>query len=512
MPTLPGFNRNIVLAIAISASVALTSGCTTTGGNQTTDPEEKVFAEFPIDDVMEAGDAALAANELERAAFIYMQALDMEQSAETWYKIGLVKGRLGDRNYARQALSKALEMDPEHAGAHQELGLTFMAMGDTGQATHHFRKATSLNENLWRSWNALGVIADIEKRYTAAIDNYMSALIGNPNSAVVMNNIGYSYYLSGDLQEATRWLGRAIMSDPEYKPAVKNLALLYAREGWYQEAVKTFAKAVDKPQAYNDTGYIAMRNGDYDQASELLAQAIRLSPTYYAKAYENLEMVKSEIKKSRREETDGPALSNVEEVVFPDGEDPKFKSVMPRALNVRAAPSADSRIISFLKTGDEVQIIMSRPGWAFVNYRPRNSRSNLTGWVNSDYLTGTEGLQLETTANSSAKQQDQQAAADRASDNESVIVESVADSATTTAAVSASEATPAAPVADLKSGEQAAIPQEPAVAPAEAGDAAASGGNDFIKSVDAVCEPEPGSRHTDPDDRSCMGVSAANKE
>ncbi len=378
------FSRKAQLLIVI-ASALLSSGCVTTGASTSGDSD--IFAAYSVEEILEGGNKAFDNGQFERALFIYMQALEIEQSAETWYRIGVGKARLGDKAYAWKALKHSIELDSEFALSHQELGLINLSVGQPEQAELHLTKASELDPSLWRAWNALGVIADIDHRYDEAVLNYQSGLIGSPNSSLLMNNIGYSYYLAGNTEEATRWFGRAIMATRDYKPAVRNLALLYAGQGWYDEAIKTFSKVVDKPQAYNDTGYIAMRNGDYWKASELLTEAIRLSPTYYEKAYENLENVEAALKKQGDDVSDTRDLNNVSQVTFPDGQDTRIRTVLSPALNVRAGPSSDSKIVNYLRRGNEVEVIITLPNWAFVNYRPSKQNSNLTGWVNSDYLS-----------------------------------------------------------------------------------------------------------------------------
>ena len=390
IPLLPQLS-NIVLInktrfLVLIATAMVTIGCVS---NQPKKSDgEDIFAAYSVEEILEAGNKSFDNEEFERAVFIYMQALEIEQNAETWYRIGLGKSRLGDKAYAWQALKKSIEIDPDHAGSHQELGLINMGIGQPEQAKLHLLKATELDPSLWRAWNALGVIADVDHQYKDAVLYYQSGLVGAPNSEILMNNIGYSYYLAGELQEATRWFGRAILATPDYEPAIKNLGLLYARQGWYDEAVSTFSKVVDKPQAYNDVGYLAMRNGDYGKASELLTQAIRLSPTYYEKAYENLEFVRKEQKKDGKDVSDTGDLGNIGAVIFPDSTTDKTHSVIAPALNVRSGPSPDSKIINYLRAGNEVEVIMTLPGWAFINYRPLKREENLTGWVNINYLSG----------------------------------------------------------------------------------------------------------------------------
>lgn len=486
-------NTKMIRKLIVLTAALVCSGCVTSGAEKT--DEKDVWAAYSVDEILEAGNGAFDSGQYERAVFIYMQALEIEQSAETLYRIAIGKDRLGDKAYAYQALKKAIELDPNHAPSQQELGLIYMAMGQPEQAELHLAKATELDPSLWRAWSARGVIADIDQRYAEAVRLYQSGLLGHPNSAALMNNIGYSYYLSGDLEEATRWFGRAILTSPDYKPAVKNLGLLYARQGWYDEAVETFSKVVDEPQAYNDTGYIAMRNGDYWKASELLAEAIRLSPTYYEKAYENLEDVKAAIKDAGNEsaamDSDTGELSNISEVIFPDGKGTQTRSVMPRALNVRAGPSSDSKIVNYLRTGNEVEVIMTLPGWAFVNYRPGKRGSNLTGWVNINYLSGVEDPVTATASSPASRQISSKPAAEVADSQTSAVASEATNSSTTVESANAGAAT-----------ASARTDSDPEAPDAES----------VIRALDAVCGLGDQTEKTPLTAGSCIGVASADAD
>jgi len=484
--------RHAQLLIVVAASLVM-NGCTTNGAKET--EETDIWAAYSVEEILEAGDAAFDSGQNERAVFIYMQALEIEQSAETWYRIGIGKARLGDKAYAWQALKQAIELNPDHALSHQEIGLIDMAMGDPRQAELHLAKATEIDPTLWRAWNARGVIADIDHRYAEAVLLYQSGLIGAPNSSLLMNNIGYSYYLAGDLEEATRWFGRAVLATPDYKPAVKNLGLLYAREGWYDEAVRTFSKVVDKPQAFNDVGYIALRNGDYEKATELLTEAIRLSPTYYEKAYENLENVKEALREHNRELADANDLGNVSQVIFPDGKGPEKRSVMTRALNVRGAPNSDSKIVNYLRNGDEVEVITTMPGWAFVNYRPGRQGSNLTGWVNSNYLSGI----ADESESGSSQKTSAAAAAPKAKAEKPVAQEIVVSDETGNPAlvIQTDQAPPAG-------GDKMPVTEQAGGSALEA--------ESVIKLIDAVCELSDQTEKTPHTAGSCIGVASANAD
>jgi Flp pilus assembly protein TadD len=379
-------SRLLRLAL-VAAALLVLAGCVTSGGTskEATNP----FEGYSTDEILMTGDIALRSGEYDRALFLYMQAIEIEETADTWHRVGVTKIRLDDDIFAWKSFSKAVELDPEHSQSFEELGLLAMAFGQPEQAAEFLQKAIDLDKDnkRWRSHNALGVMADVDKRYDDAVAHYKTALDIKNNSAMLMNNIGYSYYLAGNLQEATFWFDEAFQAQRDYEPAIKNLALLYAREGWYEDAAKTFKKVMSEPKAYNDTGYIAMRNGDLYEAAELLTRAIRLSPSYYKLAYENLAQVEEELKRRAESGDSKNALAgdNVSEIIFPDNHETKIRKVMPQVLNVRAEPSADSEIVNYLKTGNQVEVIVSQPGWAFISYQTR-SGGTVKGWVSTRFL------------------------------------------------------------------------------------------------------------------------------
>jgi len=375
--------------ICVAIVAAQMSACATSQAKKSEESVNDLFASYSIAEIVEAGDEAFRQREYNRAVFIYMQALQIEESADNLYRVGLAKIKVNDNGFAWNVFRRALELEPDHVSTHEEIGILYVGMGQPVQAARHLEKVVQLDPKRWRAYNALGVIADVEKRFSDAVDHYKKALEYYPDSAMLMNNIGYSYYLSGDLQEATNWLDAAVQAQPGYELAIRNLALLYARQGWYKEAVDSFLKIESRPEVYNDVGYIAMQNGDYYEAKRLLTDAIRLSPVYYETANINMAALK-EAMASQDAHTERETLAdNITEVGFAENQGSKSLSVMPQALNVRSFPDSDAEIIDYLKTGDAVQVITSRDTWAFISYRPEDVETDLTGWVRERYLSST---------------------------------------------------------------------------------------------------------------------------
>jgi Flp pilus assembly protein TadD len=273
---------------------AFLSGCAASAARAPEDPARaraEALKKLSPAEIMAAGDQAARRGEYDRAMSMYMQAIEVEPSADLWYRVAWIYATLGKKPLAAQAYGMTLQYDPKNARAHEELGLFYIDNKERDKGAAELRQAVAIEPGLWRSHNALGVIADAAGDHAAAIEHYGNALAFSPNSALVLNNLGYSHYMAGDLDEAGRIYAQALAADPGYKPAMANVGLLHARRGEYQQATDIMSAAMDPAKAYNDVGYIAFKNGDLDEAEMLLDEAIVLSPSHYEQAQQNLRRV-----------------------------------------------------------------------------------------------------------------------------------------------------------------------------------------------------------------------------
>ena len=106
--------------------------------------------------------------------------------------------------------------------------------------------------------------------------------------AEILNNLGYSYYLSGDWEKAKKYFLQAIHVNREYERAWSNLGLLYARNSEYKQSVTAFTNVMETHEAWNQVGYLSMISGDYEASEAQLKKAILTAPYYYEDAHHNL--------------------------------------------------------------------------------------------------------------------------------------------------------------------------------------------------------------------------------
>lgn len=292
----------IRLTLPVLAALMLLSGCASMGA-----PTEGGMGEnkglyagksellfgtaLPVTTAEEAiarAQGALAKGDLDRALFEYIRALDVDPgNAEALNRIGAIHVRKGSDELAEKAYRMALEGNPNLEEAQVGLGSLLMRDRNYAEARQHLEAAVRLNARSAAALNALGVLDDLQRRYQAAQARYQQALAISPDKRVY-NNLGYSRYLSADWKGAATAFQKALLQDPDYERAWRNLALVRARQGRYEDAIDAISRVESLPKAYNDIGYLAMLDGDLESAEYLLTDAQRLSPEYYPLAETNL--------------------------------------------------------------------------------------------------------------------------------------------------------------------------------------------------------------------------------
>jgi Flp pilus assembly protein TadD len=97
---------------------------------------------------------------------------------------------------------------------------------DYGLAEQHFRRAVETRPRDGEAWLGLAASYDRLRRYDLADRAYREAVAIYGPRAEVLNNIGYSYLLRGDLRKARAKFAEAQAKDPENPTIANNIALV----------------------------------------------------------------------------------------------------------------------------------------------------------------------------------------------------------------------------------------------------------------------------------------------
>jgi superkiller protein 3 len=88
------------------------------------------------------------------------------------------------------AFGELLELDASYASAYSNAGSVHLAMKDFGTAERDFRKAISVDPNLARAWNGLGVALASTGQESEAVDAWRRSIEIDPGQPDTLYNLG----------------------------------------------------------------------------------------------------------------------------------------------------------------------------------------------------------------------------------------------------------------------------------------------------------------------------------
>jgi tetratricopeptide (TPR) repeat protein len=132
--------------------------------------------------------------------------------------------------------NKALELEPRNALAENNLGLALVQLGRLGEAEPHFRKAVELNPRYFKAYESLGAVYLQTDRLDAAIASLKAALDIQPSEAKALNDLGIAFMRSGRAAEGLDAFQRAVGIEPGNPQYRRNLGQALLQIGRTDEA------------------------------------------------------------------------------------------------------------------------------------------------------------------------------------------------------------------------------------------------------------------------------------
>jgi tetratricopeptide (TPR) repeat protein len=105
------------------------------------------------------------------------------------------------------------------------------------------------------------------------------ALNLDPNLDYLHNNLGYSYLLQGNLDEAILAFQKAVALNDRENRFHNNLGLAYAEKGQYDLALAEFKLASDEAKAHYNMAQVYFKKGLFEEAKSHYAMALKINPS-----------------------------------------------------------------------------------------------------------------------------------------------------------------------------------------------------------------------------------------
>ncbi len=293
----------ILLPLLIYCS--LLSACDNATTRQWLDPD-KEFAEFEQPDVPtisstqeEAARQAIAAGDYGNAASTYAQLMDSKKATEAdkiRYQIALadLDRRVGQFESALAKYDTVLAKQSNNLDALEGKGLALMAIQNIAEAGTLFKTVLAADPKRWRTLNALGILFTSKNMIPEAMAYFAEALTISRDNDAVLNNVGLSQAIARNWQRSEQAMLQAVRvaSNPQRKKQIElNLAMIYGIQGQDNRARALSEKHLSGAALENNLGMYAHLANNQELAKTYLNQALTTSPTYYERAWKNLEII-----------------------------------------------------------------------------------------------------------------------------------------------------------------------------------------------------------------------------
>ena len=146
--------------------------------------------------------------------------------------------QLGQVEQQMQVLGTLMQYHPQDKTLLTHYGRELAQSGQTEQAQDVLARAITAGSTDWKVYSAMGSTLDQQAKYAEAREYYQRALKVAPGNIAVMNNLGMSYALEGNLPQAEKTLREASdLPSGKSEPRVRqNLALVVGLQGRFDEA------------------------------------------------------------------------------------------------------------------------------------------------------------------------------------------------------------------------------------------------------------------------------------
>jgi tetratricopeptide (TPR) repeat protein len=141
-------------------------------------------------------------------------------------------------------LRHALQVNPESAMSHNNLGLTFAQEGRLEAALTAFQTAVQLQPNLPEAHYNLGKAFTMQGQFDTALVHLQTALQLRPGWAEAHNNLGVTLASQGQHAAALAEYAKALLLKPGWADVYYNMGHVLAQQGRYTEALTAYRTVI----------------------------------------------------------------------------------------------------------------------------------------------------------------------------------------------------------------------------------------------------------------------------
>jgi putative PEP-CTERM system TPR-repeat lipoprotein len=277
------------------------------------------------------------------------------QDPQLWLLAG--ETHMKARNFvkANEYFNKANQLAPGASAVHTALGMSKLAQGDADDGVSELEKAAAMNDKSPQAGVMLVATYMRQKQFDKAMAAAKALEKTDPKNPLPLNLQGGIHMARNDKAAARAVFGRALALQPNYFPAVSNLAQIDVSDKKFDDARKrleTYLAANKKDlQAMVALANVAVAAGKPDEAAATLERAVAENPdsvqamralaSYYMQSNQKAKAVTMIAKMQKARPTDTEVLELLAQAQMQSGDTKSALDSYTRlaAANPESAPT-----------------------------------------------------------------------------------------------------------------------------------------------------------------------------
>ncbi len=211
----------------------------------------------------------------------------------------------------------------------------------------------------------LGDAAALMKDYPLALQQYQTLAASHPNDVTVQLRLGFTYQVTGHLDDAIRSFEKADKAAPHRPEVVAALASMMMATGRLDEARSRYTELLsldtNNPTVMNNLAFLtADRGGNLDEALKLAQQATQKQPNdphfsdtlgyIYLKKHQPADAERIFTNLVSQDPKNATYRFHLATALFDKGDKPRAKEELQKALAEKPGPSDELKIRQLLAT------------------------------------------------------------------------------------------------------------------------------------------------------------------
>ncbi|MDR3405574.1 MAG: tetratricopeptide repeat protein [Chthoniobacter sp.] len=179
---------------------------------------------------------------------------------------------------------QVLAVQPDFAGAYNNLGGALRSLGRVDEAIAAFQEARRLDQGMVEAHENLGDVLKERGLFEDAAAVYLELLQRRPEYAAGYHQLGIAYARMGQAGKALSAYENALRLKPDFPEALNNKGVASRELRQLPGAIESFRGALqldpDSPEAHYNLGNVLKDMGQLDEARQEFERAVGLKPTY----------------------------------------------------------------------------------------------------------------------------------------------------------------------------------------------------------------------------------------